>query len=47
MGGLQDEEGVSSADRGGMEREEGSLFLQRALTTDQREIFVKEITGDP
>lgn len=28
-----------------MERKVGSLFLQRALKTEKREAFVKEVTG--
>lgn len=30
----------------GMERKVGSLFLERALKTEKRDAFVKEITGD-
>lgn len=46
MGGLQEEGVVSSTDnRGGMERRVGSLFLQRALKTEKRDVFVKEIPG--
>lgn len=48
MLGLQEEGVVSSTDdRGGMERAVGSLFLQRALKTEKRDVFVTEITGDP
>lgn len=45
---LREEGVVSSADdRGGMETEVGSRFLQSALKTEKRDVFVKEITGDP
>lgn len=31
---------------GGMERKVGSLFLERALKTEKRDAFVKEIAGN-